>query len=119
MRDHAHNVWQDLREKRLWPVALLLAVALVAVPVLLLKGTPEQAPPPVASAGKGPAIPLVASDQTSIAGSSELGSFDSKDPFRSLAPMPRVPGAAGAGTTDTATSDPLSGGGTLGEDLGL
>ena len=29
------NVWADLVGKRLWPVALLLVGALVAVPVLL------------------------------------------------------------------------------------
>ena len=91
MKDFADNAWQDLREKRLWPVALLLAVALIAVPVLLLKGTPEQAAPAVAAIGKGPALPVVASDSTSIAGSSKLGSFDSKNPFRSMAEKPRVP----------------------------
>ena len=31
------DLWHDLRAKRLWPVALVLAVALVAVPVVLSK----------------------------------------------------------------------------------
>ena len=31
------DLWQDLKEKRLWPVAVVLLVALVAVPVLLAK----------------------------------------------------------------------------------
>ena len=37
MKVFALDLWQDLREKRLWPVALLLLAALVAVPVLLAK----------------------------------------------------------------------------------
>jgi hypothetical protein len=32
------NLWTDLVDKRLWPVALVLLLALVAVPVLLLQG---------------------------------------------------------------------------------
>ena len=32
------NVWTDLVDKRLWPVALILLLALVAVPVLLVRG---------------------------------------------------------------------------------
>jgi hypothetical protein len=31
------DLWHDLRAKRLWPVAALLAIALVAVPVVLKK----------------------------------------------------------------------------------
>ena len=31
------DLWQDLREKRLWPVALVLLLGLAAVPVLLAK----------------------------------------------------------------------------------
>ena len=42
------DLWADLREKRLWPVALLLLVALVAVPVVLAKPGAEPAPPPPA-----------------------------------------------------------------------
>jgi hypothetical protein len=48
------DLWQDLKEKRLWPVAVVLLAALVAVPVLLAK--PSEAPPaaaPVAT-GAGP-----------------------------------------------------------------
>ena len=43
------GLWDDLREKRLWPVALALVVALVAVPVLLRKPA-EETPPAVAGA---------------------------------------------------------------------
>jgi hypothetical protein len=54
----------DLREKRLWPVALLLVVALVAVPVLLSNssspGVPvAQIPPVGSSSAPVPALPAV------------------------------------------------------------
>ncbi len=53
------NLFSDLVEKRLWPVALLLVVALVAVPVLLGGGSPTApaadatAAVPGATAGAG------------------------------------------------------------------
>ena len=39
------DLWQDLREKRLWPVAAGLAVAIVALPVALVKPASGFAPP--------------------------------------------------------------------------
>ena len=48
MKALALGVIQDLRARRLLPVAVVLAVALVAVPVLMLKPA-ESAPPPVAA----------------------------------------------------------------------
>lgn len=44
------NIWADLVEKRLWPVAALLAAGLVAVPVVLAKSG-DEAPPPAPAAG--------------------------------------------------------------------
>ena len=41
----ARNIWKDLVERRLWPVALVLVIALVAIPVVLAKPAP---PVPVA-----------------------------------------------------------------------
>ena len=35
------NIWADLVEKRLWPVALALLVGIVAVPVMLAKGSED------------------------------------------------------------------------------
>lgn len=58
----ARAVWGDLRQKRLWPVALALLVAIVAVPVLLSRSpsTPGVASlPGGTSGGAGPAIPAV------------------------------------------------------------
>ena len=46
MKAFALDLWHDLREKRLWPVAVLLLAALVAVPVLLAKPADDPGPPP-------------------------------------------------------------------------
>jgi len=113
MKDFVLDLWYDLREKRLWPIAALLLVALIGVPVLLLKGTPEQTEPPVASGGAQTALPVVTADTSGIAGSSKLGSFDPKDPFRSRADAPggaaAPTGVAPAGSDAGATGD-LAGG---------
>jgi hypothetical protein len=43
MSDFLHDLWHDLRAKRLWPIAAALLVGLVAVPLVVLK--PSAAPP--------------------------------------------------------------------------
>ena len=116
MKNSVLDLWHDLREKRLWPIAALLAIALVAVPVLLLKSTPESAKPPVAAGGSGASLPIVSLDGSGIAGSSKLGSFNSKDPFRSLAERPSTPGSAEVGVTPDAGAGAEAG---LGSDPGL
>ena len=86
------DLWQDLREKRLWPVAVALLLGLIAVPVLLAKPAEDPGPPPAASV---PAEEAAAEDKelaeiasvelgdTEGAGSgSTLGVFDPSDPFR-------------------------------------
>jgi hypothetical protein len=52
------DVWADLLEKRLWPVAAALVLALVAIPVLLLHpaAAPKAQPPTVAQAGPAPLV---------------------------------------------------------------
>lgn len=53
------NIWADLVEKRLWPVALLLLAGLIAVPVVLARGGGDgggsDAPAAVAVASSSPA----------------------------------------------------------------
>ena len=44
------DVWTDLVEKRLWPLAAVLVIALVAVPVVLAQGGGDQGAPPPAPA---------------------------------------------------------------------
>lgn len=46
------NIWRQLVQRRLWPVAILLLAALVAVPLTLAKD-PEPAPVPSAPAATG------------------------------------------------------------------
>lgn len=106
------DLWHDLREKRLWPIAAVLALAAVAVPVLLLDsgaGAGGASPPPPApvAAGAGQAAVVTPADEGS-AGSSRLGRFQSKDPFKprgSAAPKPPPSPAA-------APSTPATGGGS-------
>ena len=121
MKIFLEDLWQDLREKRLWPVAVALALALVAVPVLLKK--PFQAPPPA------PALAQSAADQglkhqakvvlaNQDSNGSRLNLFDPSDPFRAPASARKktdsgVTSASGGGLASTATqaAAPGSGGG--------
>jgi hypothetical protein len=59
-----NNLISDLREKRLWPVAVALILALIAVPVLLSSGGNSnvpvaQVPPVPAAPASVPALPAV------------------------------------------------------------
>jgi hypothetical protein len=87
MNDFVMNLWHELREKRLLPVALALVVGLVAVPVLLAKPAPDEdasssVPAPVASpASKQAQAALVALADDDAAGGSGLRLFDPRDPF--------------------------------------
>lgn len=72
-------IWQDLRAKRLWPVALGLLVALVAVPVLLTKSAPPSAAHPPAPVLPPPVAGLPAVTQRLVSGA-EL-ERSRRDPF--------------------------------------
>lgn len=82
------ELWHDLRAKHLWPVAALLVIALIAVPVMLKKNSsppaPAPTPPAAASATSGAdnasKAVVVADDSTSS--NSTLGVFNKKDPFK-------------------------------------
>jgi hypothetical protein len=90
MKSALVNVWADLREKRLWPLAVLLLAGLVAVPLVLKKS--PQAPPPAPSTAvqerKAPepeqleGLAAVKLEDTGIEGGSTLDTFDPSDPFR-------------------------------------
>lgn len=117
MKDLALDLWHDLRQRRLLPVAIALALALVAVPILLLKGEPEAAQPPFASQeGSNATMPVVNEDASSLAGSSKLGIFGRKNPFRSLARLPESAQPSAGGTAKGSDAG-LAGG--AGDGLGL
>jgi hypothetical protein len=85
MKKLLHELWHDLRAKRLWPVALLLVVALVAVPTVLKKGSKSPTPPaptPVAAGAAANANKAVVVADTNTDQNSTLGVFNKKDPFK-------------------------------------
>jgi hypothetical protein len=107
------DIWHDLREKRLWPVAVALLTALVAIPVVLIKPaeTPQvDAAPPSATTAS---LPTVARDQSIVDGS-QLDAFDIKDPFGSGADRTSgsVPGQDGGGAAVPGGSGATGGSGS-------
>lgn len=79
------ELWHDLRAKRLWPIAVGLVVALVAVPVVLKKhSSSPTTPSPVVSAPSAAdkASKAVVVADTGGAPTSTLGVFNKKDPFK-------------------------------------
>src|SRR5918998_5405677 len=83
------DLWHDLREKRLWPVAVVLLLGLVAVPVLLAKPAEEPTAPAVTTAlpeeKQEDALAALAEVKLGqdVAGSgSTLGVFDPDNPFQ-------------------------------------
>jgi hypothetical protein len=106
------DLWADLREKRMWPVALVLLLALVAVPLVLAK--PAKSPGPVASTAQPSKLPdagvkvLAAADDTGAG--SDLGVFNPKDPFRPPAKLLRKPSTATATSATSAKAGPSSSG---------
>ncbi len=98
----------DLREKRLWPVAMVLALALVAIPVLVSKAAstkPVAAPTDAgASAARATAVPAVSVDSTRT---HSLFAGRTRDPFaQQQAPSisSRTPTTSSTGTGTSSTS---------------
>lgn len=94
------DLWQDLRAKRLWPIAVALVAATVAVPVLLFKPVSETPPAVSAAPNDGQKLPVVALDASSVA-SSHLNVFKEKNPFKALdsSSSASLPGAGGSAPT--------------------
>jgi len=89
MKTFLLDLWNDLLEKRLWPVAVALLAGLVAVPVVLSKPAEEpSAPAPAATAPRGAPDPedlkglaSVKLEQGGAGSGSTLDTFDPSDPF--------------------------------------
>jgi hypothetical protein len=82
------DLWYDLRAKRLAPVAVVLLVGLVAVPVLLAKPAADPAPAPVGAApskqaedDRLAALAKVRLGEEGVGKGSTLGTFDPDNPF--------------------------------------
>jgi hypothetical protein len=109
------DIWHDLREKRLWPVAVALLIGTLAIPFVLVK--PAEAPPATDQSAPATtaALPIVSPDPAIVDGS-DLDTFDIKDPFGSKADKVTTGTSAASGDTSTGTSDASgdSSGGTSG-----
>src|SRR4051812_15271682 len=96
------DLWLDLKEKRLAPIAVLLLAALIAVPIALSKD--KKAPPPApaaTTASVAPSGPVVQAESTDLVKDSRLTVFSPRDPFE--------PTSAPASTTATSTTTTSSG----------
>jgi hypothetical protein len=110
------EIWSDLKAKRLWPVAVALAVALAAVPFVLAKPA-EDPPPPVPATGAAGAAPadtaqLLPADLEAakpLLQTSTLSEFASKDPFKPLRTLHKIERAAGVESTTTEDTSTGSG----------
>lgn len=119
MRVLALDVWEDLRRKRLWPVALGLLVAIVAVVALALRsgsGEDPPVPPTAADPAGGTTAADVSLTDEPLGGSSDLENFEARDPFAggqaSAAGLEAAGAAAGgAGAAAGGTGDVSSGAG--------
>ncbi|MBV9212031.1 MAG: hypothetical protein JOZ25_00085 [Actinobacteria bacterium] len=88
------DLWHDLREKRLWPVAAGLAIAIVAVPIALTKSASQPSSATTQPAAqKAQRLPAVSLDQSSIA-DSHLDVFKERNPFKDLADQVGSPGTS-------------------------
>jgi hypothetical protein len=114
MKNFLLDLWYDLRERRLWPVAALLLAALLATPVVLSKKAEKPEPAPATAAAPaeakkpgGPAaLANVKLEELAKGSGSSLSSFDPRNPF---APPRKALEAArrsaeGASAPSTATS---------------
>jgi hypothetical protein len=121
------DLWQDLKAKRLAPVAVLLVLALIAVPVVLSKPAKTAGPPPVHAARTAPdPKDLKALASVKLANADERGSslstFDPSDPFRppksvtkkKAAADTNAPSSVAGNTSGGSTSGDTSGGGDTG-----
>ena len=124
MRVFLLDLWLDLREKRLAPLAILLLAAIIAVPIVLAKD--EQVPETTTTATTATtaaAAPVVAT-QASEATSSKLQTFSPRDPFEPTSTASSTTtstststssssgtSSTGGGTTGTGTSEPAGTGG--------
>ena len=114
------DLWHDLREKRLWPVAVGLLAATVAIPLVMLKPASEPEPPTVISeSGDRETLPALTVDAKPGDGS-KLETFDQRNPFKPLEQLDGDDGASsdggsgGSGGSGSGSSSPSGSTGSFG-----
>lgn len=111
------DLWHDLREKRLWPVAVGLLAAIVAVPAILFKPASQATPPttPLPKTGGAGTLPVVSVESGPTVGS-RLEAFDQKNPFKPMKDLARTspPDSGSKPSSGSASGGSPSGGGTGG-----
>lgn len=113
MKTFLLDLWHDLREKRLAPVAAVLLLGLVAVPVLLAKPAEEPDPAPVATSATPKkdaealaALAKVKLGEEDVASGSTLGVFDPDNPFKppkGAMESDQATAASGSGPADSSS----------------
>jgi hypothetical protein len=119
------DLWHDLREKRLAPVAVVLLLGLVAVPVLLAKPAESPGPAPVAAAPKKAdrealaALTKVKLGKEDVGKGSTLGVFDPDNPFKPPKGKLKPDALSTADNTGPGSGSPAPTGGTPGGDVNI
>ena len=118
MRDFLKDTIEDLRERRLWPVAVLLVLAILGLPVLMKSHGSEVASQPAAPTTPPPQLkPLAALAKLDKLPKVSLRSLSSRDPFGGR-PVPKLTSladaanAVGAKGTGGEPAGPVGGGST-------
>ncbi|MFL5910368.1 MAG: hypothetical protein ACJ768_07370 [Gaiellaceae bacterium] len=109
---------QDLREKRLWPVAVALLAATAAVPLVLLKpaDTGSSNAPQIASNSSAEGLPVVNVKDGSS--QSKLDEYETKNPFKPIGQLKSGPGGTSAGSSSAGGSGGSAGSGSGGSGAG-
>jgi hypothetical protein len=107
------DLWHDLREKRLWPVAVGLLAAIVAVPVLLFKpaGAPTAPSTPAPPKSAVATLPVVAVDAGPTEGS-RLQAFNQKNPFKPMKDLAKDTSTSSSPGSSSAAASSSAGAGT-------
>jgi hypothetical protein len=92
------DLWHDLKQKRLWPVAVLLIAATAAVPVVLAKPS-EEAGETAAPTLRPAQAQLPPIEAEAVTASSDLDVFNPHDPFSQDKDRAKAPGSgSGSGS---------------------
>jgi hypothetical protein len=105
MRELMQDVWHDLVEKRLWPVAVALVVGIVAIPVVMMSPAEEPAVPvsatPTAVDPPADTVALRLAETSREGAGSSLDTLAEKNPFN---PPAKVMSAGKGESTGSATA---------------